>query len=78
MNKKLCTKTIPNNEENINSLINIANKELENKDKLINKLKKDSIMADLSNIHNFTKEKLKEYKILYTNNLKIINEALKG
>ena len=77
LNKKLCTKTIPNNEENINSLINIANKELENKDKLINKLKKDSIMADLSNIHNFTKEKLKEYKILYTNNLKIINEALK-
>ena len=78
MNKKSYTKNIPNNEENINSLLSIANKELENKDKIINKLKKDCIMVDLSNINNFTNEKLKEYKKFYIKNLKLINEALKG
>ncbi len=69
---------IPNNEENINSLLKITNDELEKKDKIINELKKEAKMADLSDIKNFQKDKLKEYKNLYTKNLKIINDILKN
>jgi hypothetical protein len=35
-------------------------------------------MADLSDIKNFTKEKLIEYKDFYTKNLKLINDTLKS
>ena len=67
---------IPNNEESINSLLKLTNIELESKDKYIKELKKDCIMADLTNIKNFNKEKLKLYKDFYIRNLKIINSAL--
>ncbi len=33
-------------------------------------------MADLTGINNFDKDKLNEYKDLYKNNLKIINDIL--
>ena len=68
---------IPNEESNINSLLVLTNEELDKKDKLINKLKNEAKMADLSNIKNMQKEQLKEYKNLYNKNLKIINDALK-
>ena len=55
----------------------LTNEELDKKDKLINKLKNEAKMADLSNIKNMQKEQLKEYKNLYNKNLKIINDALK-
>ena len=77
MNSKTNIKNIPNNEENINSLMELANKELEEKDNLIKNLKKEAVMADLSNIDNIPKEQLKKFKETYTNNLKLINEALK-
>ena len=68
---------IPSNEPNINSLMVLTNNELEKKDKLIVKLKSEAKMADLSDIKNFEKEKLKEYKNFYNKNLKIINDTLK-
>ena len=68
---------IPNNEQNILSLLDLANKELEKKDKIINKLKNETKMADLSDIKNFEKDKLKEFKNFYSKNLKIINDTLK-
>ena len=68
---------IPNEESNINSLLVLTNEELDKKDKLINKLKNEAKMADLSNIKNMQKEQLKEYKNLFNKNLKIINDALK-
>ena len=68
---------IPNEENNINSLLNLANNELEKKDEIINKLKEKTKMADLSDIKNFQKDKLKEYKNFYNKNLKIINDMLK-
>ena len=76
MNKKTNINNIPNNEENINSLLKFANKEFKLKDKYINKLKKDCIFTDLSNIKDFDKEKLEKYKQFYLNNLEIINYAL--
>ena len=66
-----------NNEENINDLISLANKELENKDNIIHELEGKISKMDLSNIKNFSKEKLQEYKEFYTKNLKIINDAIK-
>lgn len=68
---------IPNTEQNINSLLALTNNELEKKDNLIAKLKKETKMADLSDIKNFEKDKLKEYKNFYNKNLKIINDILK-
>ena len=68
---------IPNNEQNIISLLDLANKELEKKDIIINKLKNEAKMADLSDIKNFEKDKLKEYKNFYNKNLKTINDTLK-
>ena len=76
MNKKINTGNIPSDEEKINSLLNIANEEIEKKDKLIIDLKNKTIMADLSDIQNFSQEKLNEYKTFYLNNLKIINDAI--
>ena len=78
MGTKTNLKNIPNKEENINSIINLVNKELKDKDIIINELKKNSVMADLSNIKSFSEEKLNEYKKFYTNNLIIINDALNG
>ena len=78
LEKKINTKNIPNNEENINSLLELANDELQSKNKLINELKRHTKMADLSDIKNFTKEKLIEYKDFYTKNLKLINDTLKS
>ena len=77
MNKKACTKNISTNEKNISSLLNIVNEELINKKKLINELKKDTKMADLENIDNFSRDKLNEYKMFYNNGLKLINDQLK-
>ena len=78
MDKKTNIYNIKSSEENINSLLNIANEELEVKNKYINELKKDCIMTDLSDIKNFDKEKLKKYKEFYLKNLEIINNRLKG
>ena len=66
-----------NNEENINDLMFLANKELKNKDNIIHELEDKVSKYDLSNIKNFSKEKLKEYKDFYSKNLNIINEAMK-
>ena len=77
MNKKTNIYNIKNSEENINSLLNIANEELEAKNKYIKELKKDCIMTDLTNIKNFDKEKLNKYKEFYLNNIAIINNELK-
>ena len=66
-----------NNEENINDLLSLANKELENKNKTIQELKEKITMVDLRNIEGFDKEKLKKYKDFYSKNLKIINDAMK-
>ena len=68
---------IPNNEENINDLMYLANKELENKNEIINELENKLAMLDLTNIKNFSVEKLKTYKEFYDKNLKIINDAMK-
>ena len=71
-------KNIPNEEQNIKSLLDLTNNELEKKDKIISKLKNEAKMADLSDINNFQKDKLKEYKNFYSKNLKIINDTLKS
>ena len=66
-----------NKEENINDLMNLANKELENKNKIINDLQGKVSKLDLNNISKFSKDKLKQYKDFYSKNLKTINDALK-
>ena len=66
-----------NNDENINDLLSLANQELENKDNLIHELESKLSKMDLTNIKNFSKEKLQEYKEFYTKNLKVINDAMK-
>jgi hypothetical protein len=66
-----------NNEENINDLMFLANKEIKNKDNIIHELEDKVHKYDLDNIKNFSKEKLKEYKDFYSKNLNIINEAMK-
>ena len=66
-----------NKEENINDLMNLANKELENKNKIINDLQGKVSKLDLNNISQFSKDKLKQYKDFYSKNLKTINDALK-
>ena len=68
---------IPNEENNINSLLYLANNELEKKEDIINKLKEQTKMADLTNIKSFKKDRLKEYKNFYNKNMKIINDMLK-
>ena len=66
-----------NNEENINDLMYLANKEIEEKNHIINELEEKKAMLDLTNIQNFSNEKLKKYKEFYQKNLKIIDDALK-
>jgi hypothetical protein len=70
------TQTVISNEENINDLINLANKELEEKNKIIGKLNNKLALNDLSNIQNFSLSKLKELKEKFSENLKKINEAV--
>ena len=55
----------------------LANKELEEKNHIINDLEEKKAMLDLTNIQNFSTEKLKKYKEFYTKNLKIIDDAMK-
>ena len=55
----------------------LANKELEHKNEIINELENKLAMLDLTNIKNFSVEKLKTYKEFYDKNLKIINDAMK-
>ena len=78
MSIKINTKNIPNNENNINNLLLLANQELEDKNERIKELKEKTAMADLSDAINFSKEDLKNYKDFYTKNLKIITDAIKG
>ena len=79
LENKANTKIPPssNNEENINDLLFLANKELELKDNTIQELENKATMVDLRNINKFSKEKLQEYKKFYTNNLKKIDDAMK-
>ena len=78
MERKQNTKNIPNDENSIDSVLSLVNEELAQKDEIIKKLKKNKNIdfADLSDIKNFSKEKLKEYKDFYLNKLKLINNAL--
>ena len=66
-----------NKEENINDLMNLANKELENKNKIINELEGKVSKLNLNNVNEFSADKLKEYKDFYSKQLKTINDALK-
>ena len=72
-NSKINTST--NNEENINDLMYLVNKELEEKNHIINELEDKKALLDLTNIQNFSTEKLKKYKEYYTKNLKMIEDA---
>ena len=66
-----------NNEENINDLMLLVNKELEKKDDIIHGLEEKVSKVDLKNIEKFTKKQLLEFKDLYTKNLTKINDAMK-
>ena len=78
LENKSKTNVLPNpNEENINDLMYLANKELANKNEIINDLENKLTMLDLTNIKNFSVEKLKKFKEFYDKNLKIINDAMK-
>ena len=69
---------VPNSsEENINDLMYLANKELANKNEIINDLENKLAMLDLTNINHFSIEKLKKFKDFYSKNLQIINDAMK-
>ena len=65
------------NEENINDLMYLANKELAYKDEIISDFENKLTMLDLTNIKNFSVEKLKKFKDFYENNLQIIKNAMK-
>ena len=78
LENKSKTENIPNSdEENINDLMYLANKELANKNEIINDLENKLTMLDLTNIKNFSVEKLKKFKEFYDKNLQIINDAMK-
>ena len=66
-----------NKDQNINDLIYLSNKELEDKNRIINDLEEKIDMTDLTDINNFPKEKLEKYKEFYTKNLKLINDMIK-
>ena len=66
-----------NKDQNINDLIYLSNKELEEKNRIINDLEEKISMIDLTDINNLPKEKLEKYKEFYTKNLKLINELMK-
>ena len=78
LENKSKTENVPNSdEENINDLMYLANKELANKNEIINDLENKLTMLDLTNIKNFSVEKLKKFKEFYDKNLQIINDAMK-
>ena len=78
LENKSKTEKVPNSdEENINDLMYLANKELANKNEIINDLENKLTMLDLTNIKNFSVEKLKKFKEFYDKNLQIINDAMK-
>ena len=66
-----------NNEQDINDLIYLSNKELEDKNLIIDDLEEKKSMLDLKDINNFSKEKLEKYKEFYTKNLKLIDDLMK-
>ena len=66
-----------NNEQDINDLIYLSNKELEDKNLIIDELEEKKSMLDLKDINNFSKEKLEKYKEFYTKNLKLIDDLMK-
>ena len=74
VNKRNC-ENISSNEDNINDLLYLANKELEEKNKMIEDLNNKVSMSDLTNIQNFSVSKLKNLKEKFSENLKKINEA---
>ena len=57
--------------------MNLANKELESKNKIINELEGKVSKLNLNNVNEFSADKLKEYKDFYSKKLKTINDALK-
>ena len=65
------------NGENINDLMYLANKELAYKDEIISDYENKLTMLDLTNIKNFSVEKLKKFKDFYEKNLQIIKNAMK-
>ena len=78
LENKSKAESAPNqNEENINDLMYLANKELANKNEIISDLENKLTMLDLTNIKNFSVEKLKKFKEFYDKNLQIINDAMK-
>ena len=78
LENKSKAESVPNqNEENINDLMYLANKELANKNEIISDLENKLTMLDLTNIKNFSVEKLKKFKEFYDKNLQIINDAMK-
>ena len=68
--------SIPSTEENINDLLYLANKELEEKNKIIEELNSQIKFFDLKNIKNFSLNKLNEIKEKYNNDLTLINNAI--
>ena len=78
LENKSKAESVPNpSEENINDLMYLANKELANKNEIISDLENKLTMLDLTNIKNFSVEKLKKFKEFYDKNLQIINDAMK-
>ena len=78
LENKSKAENVPNSsEENINDLMYLANKELANKNEIISDLENKMTMLDLTNIKNFSVEKLKKFKEFYDKNLQIINDAMK-
>ena len=71
------TQNILSNDDNINDLLYLANKELEEKNKIIENLNNQIAINDLTNIQNFSLNKLKTLKEKYSENLKKINEVFK-
>ena len=55
----------------------LANKELAYKDEIISDYENKLTMLDLTNIKNFSVEKLKKFKDFYEKNLQIIKNAMK-
>jgi len=74
MNKRN-SENILSSDDNINDLLYLANKELEEKNKMIEELNNKVSMNDLTNIQNFSLSKLKNLKEKYSENLKKIMEA---
>ena len=77
LENKKNTQNLLSNDDNINDLLYLANKELEEKNKIIEDLNNQIAINDLTNIQNFSLNKLKTLKKKYSENLKKINEVFK-